>query len=121
MKINKYYEVEEALAKLLFYTKLSFYYKEYDKYKNYFKEIFKISKKWLIYYAEDKSLERMTNEEVITAKKILNQIPHEAYHGDYFEEVETFLDVVIYYGSCPINEYFDETKISKKGKIENGR
>ena len=46
-------EVETGLAKLLFYTKISAYYKPYLPYRDIFEKILSILEKWLTYYAND--------------------------------------------------------------------
>ena len=118
-KIVKFYEIEEALAKLQFYIKLSILYKPYNNYKNTFEKMLKIVETWIGYYVEDENLLKMTDEEVIKIKELAEQIPFEAYNlGNYYEEIDTWLTSVIYYGSCPINEEFNEGLIKRKGGVK---
>ena len=120
-KINRY-DIEEALAKLLFYIKASLLCKEYEPYKNQFEGLLKIANKWLNYYVENNDLHQMTDEEAYQAYVLRDEIPFDAYMGGYYEEVETFLDVVIYYGNCPIGVQFNEHLIKRKGMEKyNGR
>lgn len=111
-------EVETGLAKLLFYTKLSVYYEPYLPYRDIFEKILNIVEKWLTYYATDGDLSKMTDDEAKSIIKLVDEIPVEAYCYDYYEEIENWVDIVIYYGSCPLNEAFDESKITLKGKNE---
>ena len=111
-------EVETGLAKLLFYTKVSVYYEPYLPYRDIFEKILNIVEKWLTYYATDGDLSKMTDVEAKSIIKLVDEIPIEAYCGDYYEEIENWVDIVIYYGSCPLNEAFDESKITLKGKNE---
>lgn len=109
-------EVETGLAKLLFYTKVSVYYEPYLPYRDIFEKILNIVEKWLTYYATDGDLSKMTDDEAKSIIKLVDEIPVEAYCCDYYEEIENWVDIVIYYGSCPLNEAFDESKITLKGK-----
>lgn len=119
IKIVKFYEIEEALAKLLFHLKLSTLYKPYNDYKDIFEEMLKIVEVWIGYYAENENLLKMTDEEVIRIKELSEQIPFEAYNiGNYYEEIDTWLTSVIYYGSCPVNEEYDESLIKRKGEVK---
>ena len=118
VQITKF-EVENALSKLLFYVQASINYKPYSKFKVLFENILKIVKKWIEYYVEDNNLLRMTDSEVDEINKYLNQVSFDAYNGDFYEEVDTWLSVVIYYGSCPIDKEFDETLIKRKGNDLN--
>ena len=111
-------EVETGLAKLLFYTKVSVYYEPYLPYRDIFEKILNIVEKWLTYYATDGDLSKMTDDEAKSIIKLVDEIPVEAYCYDYYEEIENLVDIVIYYGSCPLNEAFDESKITLKGKNE---
>lgn len=111
-------EVETGLAKLLFYTKVSVYYEPYLPYRDIFEKILNIVEKWLTYYATDGDLSKMTDVEAKSIIKLVDEIPVEAYCYDYYEEIENWVDIVIYYGSCPLNEAFDESKITLKGKNE---
>ncbi|MBQ3020937.1 MAG: hypothetical protein IJD92_01775 [Bacilli bacterium] len=113
--INRY-EVEEALAKILFYIKVSMLYKPYEEYKEYFKELLKIVDKWIKYFVENNDLLKMSEKEVLKAKKIISKIPFDAYDGIYFEEIVNWLDIVIYYGSCPIGKKINENSIIRKDK-----
>lgn len=118
-KILKKYEVEEALAKLLFYLEASINYKPYEKYKILLKKMLDITNKWMQYYLETENLLNMTDKEVDEIKELFNQISFDAYNlGDYFEEIEIWLEVVIYYGSCPVNQEYDESLIIRKGKVK---
>lgn len=111
-------EVETGLAKLLFYTKVSVYYEPYLQCRDIFEKILNIVEKWLTYYATDGDLSKMTDDEAKSIIKLVDEIPVEAYCYDYYEEIENWVDIVIYYGSCPLNEAFDESKITLKGKNE---
>lgn len=111
-------EVETGLAKLLFYTKVSVYYEPYLPYRDIFEKILNIVEKWLTYYATDGDLSKMTDDEAKSIIELVDEIPVEAYCYDYYEEIENWVDIVIYYGSCPLNEAFDESKITLKGKNE---
>lgn len=63
----------------------------------------------------------MTDEEVIKINELFNQISIESFIlENYFDEINIWLTVVIYYGSCPINEEFDENLIKIKGNKQNG-
>lgn len=109
-------EVETGLAKLLFYTKVSLYYEPYLPYQDIFKKILNIVEKWLTYYANDGNLSNMSDTEAKSIIDLVNKVPADAYSCDYYEELENWVDIVIYYGSCPLNEVFDENKIILKGK-----
>lgn len=111
-------EVETGLAKLLFYTKVSVYYEPYLPYRDIFEKILNIVEKWLTYYATDGDLSKMTDDEAKSIIELVDEIPVESYCYDYYEEIENWVDIVIYYGSCPLNEAFDESKITLKGKNE---
>ncbi len=115
LKIITRHELEEALAKLFFYINISLKYEQYKTYRKNFADLLKIVNKWLMYYSEDNNLKRVTNEEVIMACTYLDKMPFDAYGGDYYEEVETWLDVVIYYSSCPIGMEFNSEEIVIKG------
>lgn len=110
-------QIEEALSKLLFNITASIKDKHYQEYKELFESMLNIVNKWIDYYVEDKNLLRITDKEVDDINNYMNKIPFEAYNGDYYEEVDTWLTVVIYYGSCPVNIDFDESKIVRKGSI----
>lgn len=109
------FEVEHALSKLLFYVVASINYKPYSEFRESFENILKVLEKWIAYYVEDNNLLRMTDSEVDKVNEYLNQIPFEAYNGDFYEEIDTWLSVVVYYGSCPIDKDFDESLIKRKG------
>lgn len=111
-----FYEVEEALAKLMFYIKSSLTFKKYENYKDILKEMLEIVETWVKYYVDNRNLLSMTDEEVVKINELYNQIPVESFIlEDYFDEIDIWLTVVIYYGSCPINEKFDENLIKRKG------
>lgn len=111
------FEVENALSKLLFYVVASINYKPYSEFKQSFENILNILQKWITYYVEDNNLLRMTDSEVDKVNEYLNQVPFDAYNGDFYEEVDTWLSAVIYCGSCPIDKDFDETLIKRKGNV----
>lgn len=111
-----FYEVEEALAKLMFYVKASLVFKEYEIYKDILEEMLEIVETWVKYYVDNRNLLNMTDEEVIKINDLFNQIPVDTVTlEDYLDEIDIWLTVVIYYGSCPINEEFDESLIKRKG------
>lgn len=119
LKVITYYEVEEALAKLLFYVKTSTLYNGYKPYKEIFEKILKIVEKWVEYYVENADLLKISNEEVISINEYMHQIPFEVYQlGNYYEEIDIWLTTVIYYGSCPINEEYNDTLIKRKGEMK---
>lgn len=97
-------EIENALSRLLFNVLASTKYKPYKNYKKLFENILKIIEKWVLYYVEDGNLLRITDDEVNEINRNINEIPFDAYNGDFYEEIDTWLTVVIYYGSCPVNK-----------------
>ena len=107
-------ELEDALARLYFMAKLSLLEPSYKDYHKYFSDIFMIVEKWLQYYVEDNDLHRVSEKETVTIKKYRDSIPFDAYDKIYFEEVVNYIDIVLYYASCPINENFDGSNIIKK-------
>jgi hypothetical protein len=115
-KIVKNYEVEEAIAHLYFYTKIStIVYKEY---KDTFNKILTIIEKWIGNYAKDENLNFVTEEEAKELIDLRDSVPFEIYVDytvTYYEEVENFIDIILYYASIPINEYYDESTIKVKG------
>lgn len=114
-KITKY-ELEEALSKLLFNVSASIYYKPYLQYQDAFIKILNILNVWVSYYVENGNLLKMSDEEVNNINNAFNSIPFDAYNGEFYEEVDTWLTVVIFYGSCPIGIEFDENMVTRKGK-----
>lgn len=102
IKIIKNREVEDALARLYFMTKLSVLEPSYKDYHKYFLNMLVIVEKWLQYYVEDNDLHRISEKEAITIKKYRDSIPFDAYDEIYFEEVVNYIDIVLYYASCPI-------------------
>lgn len=117
-----FYEVEESLAKLMFYIKASLNFKKYENYKGILKEMLEIVETWVKYYVDNRNLLSMTDEEVVKINELYNQIPVESFIlEDYFDEIDIWLTVVIYYGSCPINEEFDESFIKRKGINRMGK
>ena len=117
LKILTRYEIETALAKLIFYLLASSKYEPYKKYKNKFEEMLEIVMLWVKYYVDNDNLLNMTDDEVISIQKLMDEIPNDAWNGDYFEEVDIWLSTVIFYGSCPVNQEYDESKIIRKGKV----
>jgi hypothetical protein len=116
-KIVKNYEVEQAIAHLYFYTKIStIVYKEY---KDTFNKILKIIEKWIGNYAKYRNLNFVTEEEAKELIDLRDSVPFEIYVDytvTYYEEVENFIDIILYYASIPINEYYDESTIKVKGR-----
>lgn len=110
-------EVEHALEKLLYNVMASTLYEPYKSYFECFNGLLEIVKIWISYYAKDKNLLKMTDDEVIKAKSMFNKIPFgEAFmKGDFYEEIDIWFDVVVYMGSCPINEKFNPKLIVRKG------
>ncbi len=117
LKILTRYEIETALAKLIFYLLASSKYEPYKEYKNKFEEMLEIVMLWVKYYVDNDNLLNMTDDEVISIQKLMDEIPNDAWNGDYFEEVDIWLSTVIFYGSCPVNQEYDESKIIRKGKV----
>jgi hypothetical protein len=113
-KIVKNSEVEQSLAHLYFYTKLSTYI--YKDYKDKFDAILQIIEKWISYYAMDGNLLRITEEDAKEILIIRDSIPSDAYSEVCFEEVVNFIDIILYYASVPINEEFNENDIKVKGR-----
>ena len=114
LKILTRYEIETALAKLIFYLLASSKYEPYKEYKSKFEEMLEIVMVWVKYYVDNNNLLSMTDDEVINIQKLMAEIPSVAWSGDYFEEVDTWLSTVIFYGSCPVNQEYDESKIIRK-------
>jgi len=85
IKLNTHNEVETALAKLLFYIHISLIYEPYKKYTKELNGLLDITKKWIIYYAKDRCLQKLSDEEVIEGQRLLDSIPFEAYEGLYYE------------------------------------
>ncbi len=83
--------------------------------KSKFEEMLEIVMVWVKYYVDNNNLLSMTDDEVINIQKLMAEIPSVAWSGDYFEEVDTWLSTVIFYGSCPVNQEYDESKIIRKG------
>ncbi len=109
IRILTRFEIENALAKLLFNITASIVHNPYKEYKGKFKDILKIVNKWISYYVENNDLLKMTDEEVIEARSLIKSIPFEAFHiGDFYEEIEIWFDVVVFYGSCPVGEKFKQ-------------
>jgi hypothetical protein len=113
-KIIKNSEVEQSLAHLYFYTKLSTY--VYKNYKDKFEAILQIVENWISYYAMDGNLLRITEDDAKEILIIRDSIPSDAYNELYFEEVVNFIDIILYYVSVPINEEFNENAIKVKGR-----
>lgn len=115
LKMLTYVEIEKSLSRLLFSTYMCMIDENYKDIEYIFEKILDIVRKWIKYYSEDKNLKRITDEESIEAYKLLYEIPIElTYKSVYYEDVENYLDIVTFYPECPINEYFDESKITRR-------
>ncbi|MBE6141098.1 MAG: hypothetical protein E7172_06205 [Firmicutes bacterium] len=68
---------DEAFAKSLFYVKSAILFDMYKEYKSCFENILKVLEKWLDYYIKDGNLLIISDE-----------------------EVEIWLTILMYYGSC---------------------
>lgn len=116
--IVKRYDIEEALAKLLFYIEASIKTKEYISFKKSLEELLVIVKNWFDYYISDGDLHRVTDKEAKDAINLCDSIAGTtAYSKVYYEYLEAWLNVTIYYSSCPINQEFDKNSIKRKGNI----
>lgn len=114
IKIIKNSEVEKDLSYLYFNAKMSSI--VLPEYMEILKKILTILDNMIKYYAEDKNLSRVTEEEVEELLSYRDLIPFDAYKELCFEEMVNYIDIIIYYASCPINEEFDENDIIIKGK-----
>ena len=116
--IIKRYDIEEALAKLLFYIEASIETKEYVDFKKTLNELLAIAKKWFNYYIEDGDLHRVTDKQAKHAICLCDSVAGSiAYSKIYYEYLEAWLNVTIYYSSCPVNQKFDKKSIKRKGGI----
>jgi len=116
------YELEQNLAKLYLYIELSLKTKEYKSLYSDLEKIKLIVSNWIGYYAQDKDLHRVSEEEayaILTLRD--NMDPLIGYEKPYYDEIVVFIDVVLYCASVPLNKEFDEREIITKGVSYYGR
>ena len=96
--MNDNYEVEETLAKLYFYLKLSILDDDYSFCKKEYMEILRIVDKWIIVYSNEKSIGDIDEESILKAQDIFYKIPFKNYKGYYyFEYIDAYLDKIKYF------------------------
>ena len=87
--IVKRYDIEEVLAKLLFYIEASIKAKEYAGFKKVLEELLIIAKKWFNYYISDGDLHRVTDKEAKDAICLCDSVAGTiAYSKIYYEYLE---------------------------------